>query len=102
MTSRTLSFEGGCNFRDLGGYRARDGREVKWGRVFRTGVLSYFTSNDHPQLSALGVRTICDLRRVDERTREPTRWPDGDTRLMSWDDGSEPPAIRSIATRHPP
>ena len=34
---RILKFEGGCNFRDLGGYRTRDGRELEWGRVFRTG-----------------------------------------------------------------
>jgi protein-tyrosine phosphatase len=70
---RFLKFEGGCNFRDLGGYRTRDGRELKWGRVFRTGVLSYFTPNDNEQLNQLGVRVICDLRRAEEREHEPTR-----------------------------
>ncbi len=58
---RILKLEGGCNFRDLGGYRTRDGRELKWGRVFRTGVLSYFTPDDNEQLNQLGVRVICDL-----------------------------------------
>ena len=101
QTSRILNLEGGCNFRDLGGYRSHDGRELKWGLVFRTGVLSYFTTNDHEQLHRLRVRAICDLRRAEEREREPTRWPDMNTRYLSWDDGSAPPTIRSIAVNHP-
>ncbi len=98
---RILNLEGGCNFRDLGGYRTRDGRELQWGRVFRTGVLSYFTPNDQLQLSQLGVRAICDLRRADEREREQTRWPDTNTQHLSWDDDSVPPTIGLIAANHP-
>lgn len=94
---RILNLEGGCNFRDLGGYCTRDGRELKWGRVFRTGVLSYFTPGDSERLNQLAVRTICDLRRAEEREHEPTRWSDANTLHLSWDDGSTPPTIRSIA-----
>jgi len=100
QTLRILNLEGGCNFRDLGGYRTRDGRELKWGRIFRAGVLSYFTSSDQRQLSQLGVRVICDLRREDEREREQTRWPDANTQHLCWDDGA-PPIIRSFAANHP-
>jgi protein-tyrosine phosphatase len=99
-TQRILNLEGGCNFRDLGGYHTRDGRELKWGRVFRTGVLSYFTPDDHERLNQLGVRVICDLRRADEREYEPTRWPDANTRHLSWEDGSAPPTIRSVTANH--
>lgn len=99
-TLRILNLEGGCNFRDLGGYRTRDGRELKWGRVFRTGVLSYFTPNDLEQLNWLGVRSICDLRRTEERKNEPTRWPDANTQHLSWEDGSAPPTIRSVAANY--
>ena len=100
---RILNIEGGCNFRDLGGYRTRDGRELQRGRVFRTGVLSYFTLNDEQLLKELGVRAICDLRRSDERAHEPTRWPDSNTQHLSWDDGRTPPTIRSVAAKlsHP-
>jgi len=97
---RILTFEGACNFRDLGGYRTRDGRELKWGHVFRTGVLSYFTAADHEYLNQLRVRVICDLRRSDERQIEPTRWPDANTQHLSWEDGSAPPTIRTITARH--
>jgi protein-tyrosine phosphatase len=100
---RILSLEGGCNFRDLGGYRTRDGRKLEWGRLFRTGVLSYFTPSDDERLNQLGVRAICDLRRAEEREYEPTRWPDVNTLHLSWEDGSAPPTIRSVAANrsHP-
>src|ERR1700722_304324 len=100
---RILKFEGGCNFRDLGGYRTCDGRELQWGAVFRPGVLSFFTPTDDEGLNQLGVRVICDLRRAEEREHEPTRWPDADTQHLSWEDGSAPPTIRSVAANrtHP-
>jgi protein-tyrosine phosphatase len=99
-TRRILALEGGCNFRDLGGYRARDGRELEWGRVFRTGVLSYFTPDDHERLNQLGVRVICDLRRAEEREYEPTIWPDANTKHLSWEDGIAPPTIRAVTANH--
>ena len=103
LALRILNLQGGCNFRDLGGYRTRDGRALQWGRVFRTGVLSYFTPADHEHLNRLGVRVICDLRRAEEREYEPTRWPDVNTLHLSWEDGSAPPTIRSVAANrsHP-
>ena len=99
--SRILSLQGGINFRDLGGYRTSDGRELIWGKVFRTGVLSYFVESDHGCLKDLGVRTICDLRRKDEREREPTCWPGATPLSLEFDDGETPPTIRTIATRYP-
>ncbi len=97
---RVLKFEGGCNFRDIGGYRNRDGRELVWGRVFRTGVLSYFTALDEASLAQLGVKVICDLRRAEEREREQTRWTDATTEHLSWDDGAQPPTVRTFSGRH--
>lgn len=98
---RHLKFEGGCNFRDIGGYAAADGRTVKWGQVYRTGVLSYFTGNDHSALLDLGVRTICDLRREEERGREPTRWPDASIHSLAWKDDAEMPTVRGSAAKRP-
>jgi protein-tyrosine phosphatase len=93
MPARYLQLEGGCNFRDVGGHVAADGRTVRWGRVFRAGVLSYFTPADGERLASLGVRAICDLRRVDERTREPTRWPTADVAILDWADGGNAPSV---------
>jgi protein-tyrosine phosphatase len=98
---RVLSFEGGCNFRDIGGYRTADGRTVRWRKVFRTGVLSYFTEGDQASLKDLEVRAICDLRRAEEREREPSRWPDEAADALHWDDGISMPTIRSFAAARP-
>ena len=71
---RLLPLEGGRNFRDLGGYPAAGGRTVKWGRVFRSGMMANLTGADYDYLSALGIRVVCDFRSSTERAAEPTRW----------------------------
>ncbi|HLS82518.1 MAG TPA: tyrosine-protein phosphatase [Steroidobacter sp.] len=99
--TRIFAFEGACNFRDVGGYHTDDGRTVRWGRVFRTGVLSYFTPADREALLQLRVRAICDLRRAEERAREPTRWPDQATPILLWEDGERAPKIRALMANRP-
>jgi protein-tyrosine phosphatase len=69
--------------------------------VYRAGVLSYFTQADHSVLNQLSVRAICDLRRAEERDREPTRWPDVAAAALSWDDGENMPTIRGFAAHQP-
>lgn len=66
---------GGCNFRDLGGHGTVDGRKVRMGMVYRSGVLAYLTASDHGCLAQAQIRTIVDLRRPDEIADEPTEWP---------------------------
>ena len=97
-SERLIQLEGGVNFRDIGGYAAGH-RTVRWGKVYRAGVLCYFTSNDRTTLGKLGVRAICDLRRAEERSREPTQWPDASARGWSWEDGESMPTIRAFAAQ---
>ncbi len=68
-----VPLEGGSNFRDLGGYRAADGRRVRRGAVFRSAHLGTLTRADSAALGKLGVRTIVDLRGVDEAAETPHR-----------------------------
>ena len=98
---RVLSFRGGCNFRDIGGYRTQQGSTTRWGKVYRAGVLTYFTDEDHAPLTSLQVRAICDLRRAEEREREPTRWPHANVNGLSWDDGIVTPTIRALSAERP-
>lgn len=81
---RVLSLKGGRNFRDLGGYATACGRSVRWRMLFRTGVLSQLTEDDHGTLMPLGIRCVVDFRTLAEREREPARWPAGDTLVQSW------------------
>ncbi len=74
IAERLLPLEGGRNFRDMGGYRAADGRMVRWGQLYRSGSMVDLTRDDYTYLDALGIKVICDFRTNTERTREPTRW----------------------------
>lgn len=79
-----IPLEGGRNFRDLGGYKTMDGRTVKHGKLFRSGVLHYLTENDYKRLDEFDIKTIVDLRANDERESEPTYWRSGEIRMISW------------------
>jgi protein-tyrosine phosphatase len=71
LAERLLPLKGGRNFRDLGGYRAAGGRQVRWGRLYRSGMMSDLTEADMSYLSDLGVRVVCDLRSQEERASRP-------------------------------
>ena len=64
------------NFRDFGGYQTTNGTKLKKGLLYRSGDLSRATASDLEQFSALGIKTICDLRSDLERQKEPDRIPD--------------------------
>lgn len=62
LSDRHVSFEGCFNFRDIGGYRGLEGREVRWGRYFRAGQQDQMTPADLAKVEALGLQTQIDLR----------------------------------------
>ncbi|WP_242127523.1 tyrosine-protein phosphatase [Sphingobium sp. Sx8-8] len=62
------------NLRDFGGHATVDGRRVKRGMLYRSGTMSLLTEDDADHLRSLGIRAICDFRRGNERTAEPTLW----------------------------
>jgi protein-tyrosine phosphatase len=74
VSVRRLPLEGANNFRDLGGYRATDGRYVRWGLVYRSNYLVGLTASDLAYLNALGIRLVCDVRSEGERARSPDHW----------------------------
>jgi protein-tyrosine phosphatase len=94
--TRLLALEGGRNFRDLGGYPAADGRVVGWRRLYRSGVMSYFSDADCAHLETLDVQVICDLRAPDERRREALRWTDTRTRHLHWDYDNSAISLRGL------
>lgn len=65
--ARHLSLSGASNFRDLGGYPARNGRIVRWRQIFRSNHLGHLTDDDIAVVRGLGVRSACDFRGVEER-----------------------------------
>lgn len=63
---RRIPFDGCFNFRDLGGYRTRDGLVVRSRRLFRADGPHALTDADGAMLRTLSVTTVLDLRTVDE------------------------------------
>ncbi|MEV0388604.1 tyrosine-protein phosphatase [Nonomuraea sp. NPDC050643] len=59
---RHIEFTNLSNFRDVGGYAAKDGRTVRWQRLYRADSLGWLAGDDLPAFQALRVRSIIDLR----------------------------------------
>jgi protein-tyrosine phosphatase len=65
--ARHLNLAGASNFRDLGGYPAKDGRNVRWRQIFRSNHLGHVTAADIEILRGLGLRSAFDFRGKEER-----------------------------------
>jgi protein-tyrosine phosphatase len=77
LADRSLHLAGAPNFRDLGGYRTRDGRWVRMGALYRSDQLDKLTDADLAKVTRLGIRTVVDLRTAAERSAGPDRVPAG-------------------------
>ncbi len=71
---RKLPFDGAHNFRDLGGYQTRDGRTLRWGRLYRSDKLSELSAADEQYIERLEIRRIVDFRSEAERAEAPNRF----------------------------
>ncbi len=71
--SRKLPFDGAHNFRDLGGYKTVDGREIRRGLLYRSDKLSDLSERDEQYLERLDIRRIVDFRSETERSESPNR-----------------------------
>jgi protein-tyrosine phosphatase len=65
--ARHLNLAGASNFRDLGGYPAKDGRVVRWRQIFRSNHLGHLTEADIEALRPLGLKSAFDFRGIEER-----------------------------------
>ena len=89
-----VAFEGAINFRDFGGQRARNGRRVARGRLYRSDALWQLSDADLERFGALGIRTVCDFRADLERERWPNRLPPDAATLRSLGLGFTPLGTR--------
>lgn len=73
LAPRHIPLEGACNFRDLGGYQLACGGRLRHGLLYRSDHLGGLTSADRERLRELGIASVVDLRRQDERDEAPDR-----------------------------
>ncbi|TDG15761.1 tyrosine-protein phosphatase [Seongchinamella unica] len=72
LAERRLPLAGTPNFRDLGGYQTACGRQLKWGKLYRSSKMSRLTDEDLDYVRRLGLTLVCDFRQVLEQELEPT------------------------------
>lgn len=108
VSIRRLPLEGTPNFRDLGGYETTDGRFVRWGLLYRSGVLTYLTPADYTYLGHEGIRVVCDFRTPEENAAAPETWiPNNDVKHIALPIGSDDKnhntntAMQQILATHP-
>ncbi|MFT4563795.1 MAG: protein-tyrosine phosphatase [Gammaproteobacteria bacterium] len=75
LTDRIVRFDGAVNVRDLGGIPVGDGASTRFGVIYRGDGLVGLSDEDLVRFSALGIRSIVDLRGEEERTKAPDRLP---------------------------
>jgi protein-tyrosine phosphatase len=72
--ARLHVFEAVRNFRDFGGYASRFGGHVVQRALFRSGHYGEASAADIARLSDMRIHLQADLRRPDERERQPGKW----------------------------
>jgi len=77
VAPRLLPMSVTANFRDYGGQLTIDGRQVRWGKLFRTGHMGEMSDADKQALQQLNIQAICDFRRAEEMKRQPSQLPEG-------------------------
>lgn len=65
VSNRFFEMDSIQNFRDIGGYTNTENKQVRWGKLYRSGSFTKLTKDDSMELSALGIRTIIDMRSND-------------------------------------
>jgi protein-tyrosine phosphatase len=79
---RGIQLQGAVNFRDLGGYTTKEGRQVKWGKIYRSADICKLTDTDLAALAQLNIRMICDLRGEQEAETAPDKMISGADRIL--------------------
>ncbi len=76
-TGEQIQFDTLRNIRDLGGYRAADGRHVRYGVLLRGPALCGLSGEDIRKIDSMKLKTLFDLRSQTEAAANPEYIPDG-------------------------
>ncbi len=60
--NREVKLQGAINFRDIGGYKTKEGKQVKWGKIYRSAEINRLTTSDLEKLASLKIHYVLDFR----------------------------------------
>lgn len=90
---RHVVLQGAANFRDLGGYKTKNGKTVKWGKIYRSADISKLTEADLAILKEKNITYDVDFRGTQESAQAPDKLfpgmnykllPAGSDSLTNW------------------
>lgn len=70
---RIIKIDGPLNFRDVADYQNKNGKKVKWNKIYRFDSLSSLSETDREELSRLRVTIDRDLRLQCQKILHETR-----------------------------
>jgi protein-tyrosine phosphatase len=80
-SKRLVKLQGAINVRDIGGYKTKDNKQVKWGKIYRSAEINNLTASDIAKLESLSINYILDFRGIQEAAAAPDKIPDGCERI---------------------
>ncbi|WP_315823779.1 tyrosine-protein phosphatase [Paraflavitalea speifideaquila] len=72
-SKRLVPMQDALNFRDAGGYTTQNGKQVVWGKVFRSADISKLTDTDLQLMAGKHIYTVIDFRGVKESAAAPDK-----------------------------
>ncbi len=79
---RVVKMENAYNFRDTGGYKTADGKEVVLGKVFRSDAIDKLSDKDLKTFKDRKITTVVDFRGVEEAKKAQDRLPENTNYLL--------------------
>ena len=74
FSERLIPLNNAINIRDMGGYKAKDGRYLKWGLLYRGDQLTNLDDEDQQIVTNHQIGTIVDYRSPHERKYHPNKF----------------------------
>ena len=71
---RVIPMQNVFNLRDLGGYYTATGKQIQWGKLYRSSSLARASAQDEKSLINMGIRTVIDFRTDNERHDFPSKY----------------------------
>ncbi|WP_078721539.1 tyrosine-protein phosphatase [Elizabethkingia ursingii] len=93
---RVVKMEGAFNFRDAGGYKTADGKEVVLGKIYRSDAIDKLSDRDLKTFKNKKISTVVDFRGVEEAKKAPDRLPGHTNYLLCPAGSNDLPNAQSI------
>jgi protein-tyrosine phosphatase len=97
-TQRLVHMQGAVNFRDIGGYKTKDGKEIKWGMIYRSASIAKLTDSDMDTLKNKHIHTVIDFRGHSESAAAPDRLLPGTDYTLSPAGSDSLPDMKQMIT----